>query len=62
MKPKKHYPLLTAALGAALVLYPGILLIVVMHSSDDSEVNAVIDQTWPRHSHLQWFRSQHSPG
>lgn len=43
MKPK-HYPLLTAAIGAALVLIPGILLIVVMHSSDDSEVNAVIDQ------------------
>lgn len=43
MKPK-HYPLLTAAIGAALFLIPGILLIVVMHSSDDSEVNAVIDQ------------------
>jgi hypothetical protein len=43
MKPK-HYPLLTAAIGAALALIPGILLIIVMHSSDDSEVNAVIDQ------------------
>ena len=40
----KYYPLFTAVIGAALVLIPGILLIVAMHSSDDREANAVIDQ------------------
>jgi hypothetical protein len=40
----KHYPLLTAALGAALVLIPGILLLVVLNSGGDAETNAIIDQ------------------
>jgi hypothetical protein len=40
----KHYPLITAALGAALVLIPGILLLFFFHSGDDATTNAIIDQ------------------